>query len=100
MPKKGERLSAEQVGLLRAWIDQGAVWPESTVASADRAKNHWAFKAPVKPKLVSTKDKSWPRTPVDQFVLAKLEREKLRPSPEADKVTLLRRLSLDLIGLP
>ena len=101
MPKKGERLTAEQVGLVRAWIDQGAVWPESAVASGKKnAKDHWAFQSPVRPKAPSASDKNWPRTPVDNFILAKLDTEKLKPSPEADRVTLLRRLHLDLTGLP
>ncbi len=101
MPKKGDRLSAEQVGLVRAWIDQGASWPESAVTSAgvDPSK-HWAFKAPVRPGLPSVSDRKWPRTPVDHFILARLATEKLKPSPEADRVTLLRRLHLDLTGLP
>jgi mono/diheme cytochrome c family protein len=100
MPKKGERLTAEQVGLLRAWIDQGAVWPESADVQRKDPKDHWAFKTPVKPRTPPVKDTKWPRTPIDNFILAKLEKEKLRPSPETDKVSLLRRLSLDLIGLP
>ena len=100
MPKKGERLTAEQVGLLRAWIDQGALWPETAATQARDPKNHWAFKAPVRPPTPSVKDKKWVRSPVDNFILAKLESENLKPSPEADKATLLRRLSLDLIGLP
>ena len=101
MPKKGERLTAEQVGLVRAWIDQGAVWPESAVASDKKsAKDHWAFQAPVRPKAPSASDKKWARTPIDNFILAKLDAEKLKPSPEADRVTLLRRLHLDLTGLP
>ena len=100
MPRKGERLTAGQVGLLRAWIDQGASWPETAVGQAKDPKEHWAFKAPVRPALPAVKDRKWPRSPVDSFTLARLEKEKLKPSPEADKVTLLRRLSLDLIGLP
>lgn len=100
MPKKGERLTAEQIGLLRAWIDQGAEWPQTAVADAKDPRDHWAFKAPVKPSVPSAKPRAWVRTPVDNFILARLEREKLKPSPEADKTTLLRRLSLDLIGLP
>ena len=101
MPKKGDRLSPEQVGLLRAWIDQGAEWPEK--AAAAHGKNpadHWAFKTPVRPKVPVTADKAWIRTPIDSFILAHLQSEKLKPSPEADKVTLLRRLHLDLTGLP
>jgi mono/diheme cytochrome c family protein len=97
MPKKGERLTAEQVGILRAWIDQGAQWPES-VAKSD-GRDHWAYKSPVRPSLPKVKG-AWAQSPIDKFILARLEKENLKPSPETDKVTLLRRLSLDLIGLP
>jgi mono/diheme cytochrome c family protein len=101
MPRKGDRLSADQVGLVRAWIDQGAAWPENAVASNQRdPAKHWAFQTPVRPALPATRDRKWARTPVDHFILAKLTEEKLKPSPEADKVTLLRRLHLDLTGLP
>ena len=92
MPAKGERLTAEQIDLLRAWIDQGGIWPDE--------KKHWAFSKPVKPELPAAKNKDWPRNEIDRFVLARLEKEKLSPSPEADRATLIRRLSLDLIGLP
>jgi hypothetical protein len=64
------------------------------------ARNHWAFKAPVRPALPTVKDKKWVRNPIDQFVLARLEKEKLSPSPEADRTTLVRRLHLDITGLP
>src|SRR5437867_3066179 len=100
MPKKRDPLSAEQIGLLRAWIDQGADWPEGAAADAKDPRQHWGFKPPVRPKVPAVKNKNWVRTPIDNFVLARLEKEGLKPSPEADKVTLLRRLSLDLIGLP
>ncbi len=101
MPKKGERLSAEQVTLIKTWIDQGAVWPESASVKATAAgKDHWAFKPPLKPSLPKVKNTRWVENPIDRFVMAKLEQEKLKPSLEADKVTLLRRLSLDIIGLP
>ena len=99
MPKKGERLTAEQVGLLRAWIDQGARMPDELATGKDLAQ-HWAFKAPVKPTLPKVKDSKWSRNEIDRFILARLEQEKLAPSPEADRVTWLRRLSLDLTGLP
>ena len=66
----------------------------------DRKVEHWAFKSPIRPDLPEPKNKKWLRSPVDHFVLARLEKEGLKPSPEADKVTLLRRVSLDLIGLP
>ena len=97
MPQKGERLSAEQIGLLRAWIDQGAVWPDTDPASN---KTHWAFVSPVRPAARPVKNKKWVRNPIDNFVLARLGKERLAPSPEADRVTLIRRLSLDLTGLP
>src|SRR6266446_10101877 len=99
MPKKRDPLSAEQIGLLRAWIDQGADWPENA-ADAKDPRLHWAFKPPIRPKVPAVKNKNWVRTPIDNSILARLEKEGLKPSPEADKVTLLRRLSLDLIGLP
>ena len=100
MPKKRDPLSDEQVGVLRAWIDQGAEWPEAGLAKAKDFSKHWGFKAPVRPELPAVKDKRWLRNPVDSFVLARLQKEGLSPSPEADKATLLRRVSLDLIGLP
>ncbi|MDB6109862.1 MAG: putative rane protein, partial [Pedosphaera sp.] len=101
MPPKGERLTSEQIGLLRAWIDQGAKWPDGLdPASYTDKRNHWAFKAPVRAALPPVKDKKWVRNAIDRFVLARLEKEKLHPSPEADRITLIRRLSLDLTGLP
>jgi hypothetical protein len=100
MPKKGDRLTPAQVGVLRAWIDQGAFWPETALARTKNPKDHWAFKPPARPPVPNVKAKGWPRTPIDNFVLARLEKEKLKPAPEADKIALLRRLSLDLVGLP
>jgi hypothetical protein len=100
MPPKGERLNPTQVGLLRAWIDQGAVWPESGSTVAQDKRDHWAFKAPVRPSVPAVPDRKWAANPIDDFVLARLEKEKLKPSPEADRSTLIRRLSLDLTGLP
>jgi mono/diheme cytochrome c family protein len=100
MPKKKEKFTPEQIGLVRAWIDQGAKWESSVARSYSYNTNHWAFKSPVRSPLPKVSDKKWPRTPIDNFILAKLDVEKLKPSPEADEITLLRRLSLDLIGLP
>ena len=99
MPPKGDRLTNEQVDTLRKWIDAGATWPED-VKSARDPKDHWGFKKPVRPAEPATKDASWARNAIDAFVLARLEKEGLKPSGEADKATLLRRVSLDLIGLP
>lgn len=104
MPLGAEALKAEQVELIRKWIDQGAVWP-STEDSATRnpqseIPQHWAYVKPVRPAIPQVKNSGWVRTPVDAFVMARLEKEGLKPSPEASKETLLRRLYLDLIGLP
>ncbi len=108
MPMGGEPLGAEQVGLLRAWIDQGAVWPEddpsakeATLADTKRPKSeHWAFNPPVRPRLPEVNSEIWVKNPIDRFVLAKLEADGIDPSPEADRPTLIRRVSFDLIGLP
>ncbi len=100
MPLKGTLLTPAQVGLLRAWIDQGASWPESASTKVPNPRNHWAFKPPLRPAVPSVKNKKWPRNPIDNFVLARLESKKLAPSPEADRRTLIRRLNLDLTGLP
>ena len=100
MPQKGDRLTTEQIRLLRAWIDQGANWPESASVEVEDKRQHWAFKAPVRPLEPNVKSAKWRRNPIDSFILARLEKQGLQPSPEADRVTLIRRLSLDLIGLP
>jgi hypothetical protein len=100
MPPKGERLTSAQIGLFRAWIDQGAPWPEDAGAKASDKRDHWAFKAPVRPPVPLIRNKKWPRDPMDHFILARLEKERLAPAPEADRTTLIRRLSLDLLGLP
>ncbi|MFN0109717.1 MAG: DUF1553 domain-containing protein [Blastocatellia bacterium] len=107
MPMGGDALKAEQIELIRKWIDQGASWP-STEESAIGTKTgpqsaipqHWAYVKPIRPAIPQVKNQSWVRNPIDAFVLARLEKEGLTPSPEASKETLLRRVSLDLIGLP
>ncbi len=104
MPPGGKGLAPDEVGLLRAWIDQGARWPEvdaDTGPEKPQAESsHWAFRSLTRPVPPAVKDSSWVRNPLDRFVLAKLEAEGVGPSPEADKTTLIRRLSLDLTGLP
>jgi mono/diheme cytochrome c family protein len=101
MPPKGPRLSAGQIALLKAWIDQGAKAPaeEATVSTA-RTSKHWAFQPVKRPRMPEVKNRDWPRNPIDRFILARLEKEGIAPSPEADRATLIRRLSLDLRGLP
>ncbi len=107
MPPAGKRLTPQEVGVLRAWIDAGAPWSEAVVSKSgtpakkiDERTQHWSFR-PVQrlsPPRVTTE--SWARNPIDRFILARLEREGISPSPEASKTTLLRRVSLDLTGLP
>jgi mono/diheme cytochrome c family protein len=100
MPMGGEPLPPEQIALVRAWIDQGAEWPEGVGAADAEIKTHWAYLPPQRPPLPEVGKAKWVGNPIDQFILARFEKEGLSPSPEADRVTLLRRLSLDLIGLP
>src|SRR5437867_5625782 len=100
MPMGAKPLPDDQIELIRLWIDQGADWPETDTAKPAQVKKHWAFVPPRRPPLPTVKNSAWPKNPIDRFVLARLEKEGLSPSPEADRTTLLRRLSLDLIGLP
>ena len=81
-------VSAAQIALLRRWIKEGAVYQE-----------HWAFIAPQKPAIPAVRQKIWVTNPIDTFILARLEREGLSPSPEADRPELIRRVSYDLTGL-
>ncbi len=105
MPPAGDPLSKEQIGLIRAWIDQGAEWPEEERAAVvktneDPRRTHWAFQPVKMPTLPAVQNSGWVKNPIDTFILNKLESEGVQPSPEADRITLIRRLSLDLIGLP
>jgi mono/diheme cytochrome c family protein len=101
MPPKGPPLTPAEVARLRAWIDGGARAPADEAPQAvATASKHWAFQPPQRPALPPIKDTGRARNPIDHFILARLDREGLAPSPEADRVTLIRRLSLDLIGLP
>ena len=99
MPPEGEALMAHEISLLRNWIDAGASAPANEKPQTN-PRNHWAFKAPVRPTLPRVKDGDWVANPVDAFVLARLEQANLKPSPETKRRTLIRRLSLDLTGLP
>jgi hypothetical protein len=87
--KFGRRLTDRQVHLLRRWIEQGAHW-----------QPHWSLMTPKRPPFPRVQNTSWPHNGIDRFVLARLEREGLRPAPECDRTTLLRRVTLDLTGLP
>jgi hypothetical protein len=100
MPFKKPPLAAEQIATIARWIDAGAVWPDNLSGNNSPAKLHWSFVKPVRHDPPAVKQEAWVRNPIDRFVLARLEKEGIRPSPEAPKETLLRRLSLDLTGLP
>jgi mono/diheme cytochrome c family protein len=99
MPYKKPPLAAEQIEIVRAWIAAGSPAPKDEEPGKFI---HWSFVAPVRPTVpsVASAKEGWPRNAIDRFVLARLEAEKIAPSPAADRVTLLRRVTLDLIGLP
>lgn len=88
-PKSGKSLTASQIETLGRWIDQGAVW-----------KGHWAFEPVVRPQVPTTRHAGWAKNPIDAFVLSKLESLGLEPTPPAPDYVMIRRLALDLIGLP
>ena len=85
----GRSLSTEEIDLLKQWIEQGAVW-----------KPHWSFSPPAAATIPDVKSRRWPRNPLDSFVLARLDNERLTPAPEASKERLIRRVTFDLTGLP
>jgi mono/diheme cytochrome c family protein len=88
-PDSGHSLTEKQIDLLTRWIDEGAKWD-----------THWAYLAPVRTEPPAASRPEWPRNAIDRFILARLDREGLKPSPEADRETLLRRVTYDLTGLP
>ena len=115
MPPLGDRLTSAEIGILRAWIDRGAQRPPPSKAKAASSKSqaeaeeavqrppesiHWSFQPLRRPPVPNVQDGSWARNAIDNFVLARLEAGGIEPSPEADRRTLIRRVSLDLIGLP
>ena len=105
MPPIGPRLTAKEIATLTSWIDQGANWSENAPAVTQEAgpskqKQHWSFQPVRRPTVPPVQKQSWVRNPIDAFVLAKLESKGISPAPGADRATLIRRLSLDLLGLP
>ena len=84
-----KQLSEEEIALIKQWLDQGAVWEQ-----------HWSLVAPVRSPVPDVADKEWPRNEIDHFVSSRLEKEGMKPSAEADKVSLIRRVTFDLTGLP
>ncbi len=104
-PKDSERLSAAQVDALAAWLRMGAPWPAGGAGAAagtvaEVRKTHWSFRPVRRPALPAVQHGDWVRNPVDRFILAKLEAKGLAPSPEANRRTLIRRVTFDLTGLP
>src|SRR5688572_12089330 len=99
MPQKADPLSKDKIDLLRAWIDQGAKWPDEASSKTPTPK-HWAHVKPVRHDPPRAQNSWWVRNPIDAFIAAGLEAHRLKPRPEAPKPILLRRLYLDLLGLP
>ena len=110
MPPK-KKLPAETISLLEKWIAMGAPWPETAIAHTEpgvdpraaiqkAGRTHWAFQPLRKPEFPNVKDEAWVKTPIDRFVLAKMEAEALSPSPPASERVLTRRAWLDLTGMP
>ncbi len=99
MPPSGPRLTAAEIKTIRDWIDAGAAWTAPTGAAAEAPK-HWSFQPVARPKPPIVRNEAWVRNEIDRFILARLERESITPSVEAAKRTLIRRVSLDLTGLP
>ncbi len=108
MPPKGEKLTNQQIADLTAWVKMGAPDPRKDDAAkvaklsglTDKARSHWAYQPVTKPTPPAVKNNAWPRTSIDQFVLAKLEEKGMFPAPDATKEALLRRATYDLTGLP
>ncbi|HKD09164.1 MAG TPA: PSD1 and planctomycete cytochrome C domain-containing protein [Bryobacteraceae bacterium] len=100
MPMGKPQLADADIAILRQWVAQQLPWAAEDNAGKPHNWDHWAFQPPVRPAIPTVARKDWVRNPIDNFILARLEREKLQPSPQADRATLLRRVSLDLTGLP
>jgi len=101
MPFQKPALSSSEIALLKTWIDQGAKAPDSERVENPKTKKtkHWAFQPITRPAEPAVYNLAWVRSPIDRFILARLEKEGIAPSPEADRASLIRRLFLDLLGL-
>ncbi len=100
MPPTREKLSAAEVALIKDWVTQGADWPANVGARDGSTQKHWSYAAPVRTQPPTISDARWNRHAIDRFVHARLAKEGLTPNPAAGREALLRRLSLDLTGLP
>lgn len=106
-PERCKPVQPGELDVLKQWIASGAAWPKGRIldplamtTDIRAGRNWWSLRTPVRPKLPHMKNTAWVRTPIDAFVLAKLEENGLQPSPEADRATLIRRATLDVLGLP
>ncbi|MCC6539141.1 MAG: DUF1553 domain-containing protein [Bryobacterales bacterium] len=100
MPPGGKKLTDEQTAALEKWIAGDVPMPAALLKTKRAGANHWAFQAPKKIAPPAVSDAAWPKNAIDHFILAKLDAAKLKPSPEAARETLLRRVYLDVVGLP
>jgi len=105
MPEKAPKLADEQIAALAEWVRMGLPWPENDkpkgLSKDDLVKNHWSFQPVGKPEPPPVQDpEKWARSPIDQFILARLEPSAIKPSPMASRYTLIRRATFDLTGLP
>ncbi|MFT7638429.1 MAG: mono/diheme cytochrome c family protein [Pirellulaceae bacterium] len=103
MPPEQEPLTNDEIGLIRAWIDQGAQWPETadiTDPRVEKALRHWAYRPLTSPEIPALDESKWGANAIDAFILKKLAAAGIEPPAEADRATLLRRTSFDIIGLP
>ncbi|QVL30365.1 DUF1553 domain-containing protein [Telmatocola sphagniphila] len=98
MPPQGDRLSSAEIRSIKNWIDRGADWPKTS--DVDARLTHWAYQPVKRPDVPSLPKDSTAKNPIDNFLIQKLAQSHLKMNPEADKVTLLRRLKFDLLGLP
>src|ERR1043166_3936528 len=104
MPPKDRKLSDAEIADLTTWVKMGAPDPRTAApeqkARAQDSRDHWAWQPLSKPAVPAIQDVSWPKTPIDNFILAKLEEKQLKPNAPADRRTLIRRATFDLTGLP
>jgi mono/diheme cytochrome c family protein len=100
MPPNGTKLAANEVADLVTWIKMGAPWPDQTSTGTSKSASLWSLQPVIKPAIPKLKNRAWVNNPVDSFVLANLEANHQHPSPAADRRTLIRRVTYDLIGLP
>ena len=109
MPLEGEKLNAEQIKILQKWVEDGAIWPaiklpfslgQSRPTYEKLKKEHWSLQPVSKADIPNVKDNAWSKSNIDRFILSGLEKTNLRPVKDADKASLIRRLSFDLTGLP